>query len=233
MTPHSVPRLARALSGLALLSVSISCSPSGSLSFASISGLRWNTQHAAIRLRPGVTTEEVVFPFRNAASQAITISRVEADCDCLVSSGWPRTIAPGEASAVTIQFTVGERTGEQLRTIRVFTAAEPTKPELLRLTVDVPETLTLNTRQLEWKVGAPPAPLTIGVEVHGDPIKIVRAVSSNSTFSPAVKVLNEGRKYTIEVTPKDTAGARSSELLIETDFPTAPWNRFTVKLHVR
>lgn len=72
--------------------------------------------------------EQVVheYKFTNTGKGPLVISTVTASCGCTVPRTWPRTpIAPGESSAIKVEFNSEDRAGQTNKTITVNANTKP------------------------------------------------------------------------------------------------------------
>lgn len=70
------------------------------------------------------------FHFRNTGNADLVISRCEATCGCTVADYPRRKVKPGEEGYVTITFSSGSKTGQQVQEVTVLSNAQPARTKL-------------------------------------------------------------------------------------------------------
>lgn len=194
-------------------------------------GLEWDDLDCKLHTVTGGTNLVARYTFRNAGTNAVTITSVKSSCStCTTASADKKTYAPGEKGVVTAVFQVGAQTGVLDKTIAVSTtdAAQPVTTLQLRVSVGdlskarFPEPpLRLKPAALEWKVGETKTPKTILIEVRGEaPIRVLGVKSDNPKLAAKLETLISGQSYGITVTPSATDKAMKGRLAVETDAPS-------------
>jgi hypothetical protein len=120
--------------------------------------LTWERQDATIDAAPGQELVEAAFPFRNATDRPIRITRIRSSCGCTTASLDDRLIQPNprnEHETLTARFTLGDRVGQQVKRITVYTDHPVTT---LTLRVNIPHVLRPQPALLIWRPPAPRAP---------------------------------------------------------------------------
>ncbi len=183
-----------------------------------------------IELNPGIEAfqnapVEARFSFTNTGSAPWEIVSSDPDCGCTVAEISKRRVAPGESGEIVVRFTVGDRVGRQEKRIVVRgreaigdTAAQPVAR--LTLVVNLPELVRISPARITWTLGEPVAPKTMLVEAQFAEMPIARlsAKSTQAMFQPEVRVLEEGRRYEIVVTPLNTGILVTGHLPIRCEF---------------
>lgn len=70
------------------------------------------------------------FHFRNEGNADLVISRCEATCGCTVADYPRRRIKPGEEGYVTVTFSSGGKSGQQVQEVTVLSNAQPSRIKL-------------------------------------------------------------------------------------------------------
>jgi hypothetical protein len=65
------------------------------------------------------------------------------------------------------------------------------------------------------------------------PIKVIGVSTTNTNFTCEIVTVVPGRDYKIKVTPANVAHPEQSLLLIDTDYPNAPWHRVSGHLTIQ
>lgn len=115
--------------------------------------LSWEKRKLDFVARSGEKEIVAIFRFANEGNTPIAITAVHSSCGCTTTELSKRNYAPGESGEIKAIFSIGERVGEQEKTIQVVTDAAPTKPDLLTLRVNIPELFICDRRMLLWKIG--------------------------------------------------------------------------------
>lgn len=165
------------------------------------------------------------FKFTNAGSEPLEIRHADAGCSCLAVefAGSKASYAPGESGIMRATFKIGNFQGTVNKEILIWLADDPDEKPSTKviLRVHIPNVVALEPKTLKWELGAPTETKTMLVKMdYEKPIHVIAAETSNADFSAEIKVIEEGKVYAIEVTPRDTSGQRLSIVRIETDFDT-------------
>jgi hypothetical protein len=83
--------------------------------------LTWERTTFEATVDPDEKEIRTAFAFRNRSDTPITILAVTTDCECTVASLEKKTYSPGEAGAIQVKFTLGERVGVVEKKIQVET----------------------------------------------------------------------------------------------------------------
>jgi hypothetical protein len=76
---------------------------------------------------------EYSFVFTNTSKEPVSLTSVKPSCGCTVPE-WPReALKPGESAKIDVKFNSAGKIGRQLKSVSVFTSADPDRPVVLRL----------------------------------------------------------------------------------------------------
>ena len=89
------------------------------LPFSAQAGLRFEATSVEIKPEPGEPQVVAKFPFKNTSDKNVTIFATESDCGCTTAGLEKKEYSPGEAGTITATFAIGDRTGAQVKQIRV------------------------------------------------------------------------------------------------------------------
>ncbi len=182
--------------------------------------LRWDNPEQSFSAKPTDRTVQAHFRFTNEGKTPVTIDAVRTSCGCTTASLDKKDYLPGESGEIEAKFDVAGRVGHQEKAILVTTKEAPDKPAVLRLTVEIPETVKVEPEMVLWRVGEKPEAKTIRVSVaDGSPAKIVAVVTDTPAIGISVVESLPGREATVRVTPSDTSRPDGATLLIKTDYP--------------
>lgn len=166
-----------------------------------------------------VTTD---FSFTNKGDKPVTIAKTNPGCSCLKVeiSGGKLKYAPGESGVVRTTFDMGNFSGTVDKMVALWIDDDPVdKPSTtLTVRVHIPVLVALEPKTVKWNLGANPDPQTIQIRMaEGKSIRVTGVKSSSPAFKCEVKVLEEGRKYDLIVTPLEMNAPGMSVVRIETD----------------
>jgi hypothetical protein len=176
------------------------------------------------------------YRFTNVGAQPVKIQNIKASCGCTTAALSKTEFAPGESGEIEAKFTFGGRTGKQQKAIAVTTSADP-EPTILRLVVNIAETVKIQPAFVMWMAGEPALSKIIHITVAEDaPVKIESVVSDDAGVKVQMAELRAGKEYELQVTPDDTREPAVATLMIKTDYPADnPQTRYAyariIKLH--
>ena len=116
-------------------------------------GLDWPKTRLELSATAGDGEVTAEFPFKNATHGPIEIVDVRTSCECTTATPSMTTVPPGESGVLHVVFEVGDRVGQQEKTIDVFTRDAPSRPAVLILDVKIAEVVVSQPRALIWSLG--------------------------------------------------------------------------------
>jgi Protein of unknown function (DUF1573) len=188
--------------------------------------LLWNTTQITLRANSEDKAESATFLFQNGAPYAIKIIDVKTSCGCTTADLTKRNYAPGEKGALNINYSIGNQTGLQRKTIIVSTNDVSHSIYRLLLNVDVPELLKMSTRYVVWNVGDNLDSQFI--ELSAKPttsVQVISVTSDSLNINAVLRILDPGKRYSIQVTPTTTETEARGTLVIETNLQQDGHNR--------
>src|SRR5438874_107044 len=182
--------------------------------------LKW--EQNTIDLHPALADKTAVahFKYENVGKTPVHFKSVKASCGCTTTQSQKEVVNPGEKGEVTATFNIGERTGQQAKTVTVQTDdPNPTQATtVLTLKATIPQALEIKPTFVYWQSGEEPKPKKVSVKAAKEfPAKEI-TIKSNQNFESKVEPGKAG-EWTIEVTPKDTSHPIGTALQIQTDYP--------------
>jgi len=196
--------------------------------------LVWDKTNVEVCAVPGDGKVEAAFPFRNTGSYPVKISRLESSCDCTTTRLKQSTIAPGETGEVVAVFEFGRRLGRHAKTIDVHTVPRTTPPVELTLVADIAQKIELDRSLLLWTRNAPATPQDIRVKVvQQEPLRGLRAISSDPRLAATVQEISPGREYVVRVAPSDTASPLRAELKLLAEGAAGQFSQSLVRVRVK
>ncbi len=165
-------------------------------------GLTWDTTYREIKVPSGQKEVLTDFVFKNSTSAQIEISSMQTSCGCTAAKIDKKQIAPGESAAVHVRFDIGNRKGEQVKSVVVKTSDQARQTLILRALIQDP--VAFSQKEFVWRSGTPGVERDSMVEV-GAGAQILGAESLNDQFDVRLDEMEKGSRYRIVVTPRSTA----------------------------
>lgn len=191
---------------------------------ASLSAAPLTFEKTLIEVKAPIDSATVTedFKFTNAGDTTVMIREADAGCSCVGVhvSGSKLSYAPGESGVLRAKFELGSFQGTVDKQINIWLKGDPAeKPSnTVTLRVHIPQIIKITPRTIKWKTGSEPVMKVVTVEMDYEKAIHVKSVSSSNTnFEAKLVVVEEGKKYHLEVTPKNTESPGLSILRVETD----------------
>jgi len=182
--------------------------------------LKW--EETAVDLHPALGDKHAIahFKYQNVGITTVRFKSVKPSCGCTSVQTHVDRVAPGESGEIIASFHIGDRTGVQVKTVKVQTDEPGSAPAatILTLKATIPELLEVRPALVYWQSGEDLKPKTITVRATKDfPAKSIKVIASNPAFSTRVQKVGEG-EFQIEVQPPAETGKRnSSTITIQSD----------------
>lgn len=197
--------------------------------------LKW--EQNTIDLHPALADKTAVahFKYENVGKTPVHFKSVKASCGCTTTQSQKEVVNPGEKGEVTATFNIGDRTGQQMKTVTVQTDdPNPTQATtVLTLKATIPQALEIKPTFVYWQSGEEPKPKKISIKAAKDfPAKNITVKSNSQIFQSKVEPGSGAGEWTIEVTPKDTSHPVGTALLVQTDYPKEAPKSFYVNVQV-
>jgi hypothetical protein len=117
--------------------------------------LEWSKTRVELSATAGDGSVSAEFPYKNTSGHPIEIAQVRTSCDCTTATPTVNTVLPGKGGVIRAVFEVGDRLGQQEKTIEVVTRDAPEKPAVLILHIRIAEVVLSQPRALIWPIGGP------------------------------------------------------------------------------
>ena len=183
--------------------------------FGARAELKWDKTE--VELHPTPADKQAVghFTYQNAGKEPVHFKSVHASCGCTTAQTQKDQVPPGEKGEITATFTIGDRTGTQVKTVTVETD-DPANPKtVLTLRTIIPQQLEITPTFVFWKQGEKPDAKTITVKVGKEfTVNHIKVTSSSPDFQTKVKEAGKG-EFKIDVQPKETNNLVASTLTIQ------------------
>lgn len=182
--------------------------------------LKWENPEQTFTAKPLDKVMVAKFRFTNIGTTSLKITDIRPSCGCTTAWLEKKEYAPGESGEIEAKFKFDGRLGHQQKWIVVTTDWVPPQPTILRMTVNIPETITIQPALVMWRVGDQLKPKTVRIAVPNEiPAKVVSVQADNALIKLELREIRPGKELEVQVTPTTTSQPGSATLLIRTDFP--------------
>jgi len=196
--------------------------------------LKWEQNVIDLHPKVGDKTAVAHFKYQNNGKTPVHFKSVKASCGCTTTQTQKDVVNPGEKGEIVATFTIGDRTGQQMKTVTVQTDdPNPTQATtLLTFKADIPQALEIKPSFVYWTSGEEPKPKKVSIKASKDfPAKNISMKSNSQNFESKVEPEKSGG-WTIVITPKDTSRAMGTALTVETDYPKESPKSFYVNASI-
>lgn len=189
------------------------------LGFSARAALVW--ENPEVDLHPTLSDKTAVahFKYTNTGKKPIKITDVHSSCGCTVAAPPKEPIAPGGKGEIVATFTIGDRVGEQKKTIEVRTDEPNTEATVLKLKATIPRLLEYKPVLLYWRRDEPRAPKSIEVKIGDSPITKLDVTTSDPSIKIETVAVPDKKAFRITVTPDPGNRPVNAVLKIQPDFP--------------
>src|SRR5436305_6453528 len=191
------------------------------LGVAARAELKWEQNTIELHPSAGDKTAVAHFKYQNVGTIPVHFKSVKASCGCTSTQSQKEVVNPSEKGKIVATFNIGDRTGQQLKTVTVQMGdPNPTQAtNTLTLKANIAPTLEIKPPVVYWQNGEEPKPKKVSVKAAKEfPAKEITIKSNSQNFESKVEPGKAG-EWTIEVTPKDTSHPIGTALQIQTDYP--------------
>jgi len=179
--------------------------------------LSLNVPVVEVKPKPEDEETQVVFKFRNKGDKAVKILGLESACSCLSAELDKAEYKPGEEGSGTAVFKVASFSGRHEKHITVNTDDPKQSAWQVNFVLNIASVIEVKPKTLEWFIGDEAKSKSCLIEFTGEePMKIIKIDSTRETVTFEWKELEEGRKYLVTATPKNTQEVTLGALKIET-----------------
>src|SRR5438309_2828088 len=195
--------------------------------------LKW--EQTSVDLRPDFNDKQAVahFKYENVGNTPVHFKSVHASCGCTAAQTQNEQVAPGQKGEITAIFTIGGRTGTQVKTVTVQTDDPERSSIVLTLKAVITPLLEFQPTLVYWQNGEEPKPKIITAKANKDAaIKKLDVSSSTPDFTAKVDPGSAPNEFRISVQPRDTTKAVYATLTIKPDSPANTGNMFSAAARV-
>src|SRR5438270_6056703 len=205
------------------------------LGVAARAELKW--EQNTIEWHPTAADKTAVahFKYQNVGTIPVHFKSVKASCGYTTTQSQKEVVNPSEKGEIVATFNIGDRTGQQAKTVTVQTDdPNPTQATtILTLKATIPQALEIKPTFVYWQSGEELKPKKISIKAAKDfPVKNITVKSNSQIFQSKVEPGSAAGEWTIEVTPKDTSHPVGTALLVQTDYPKDSPKSFYVNVQV-
>ena len=196
--------------------------------------LKW--EQSVVEVHPSAGDKQAVarFKYENTGKTPIHFKSVKASCGCTTTQSQKETVNPGEKGEIIASLNIGDRTGQQVKTVTVQTDdPNPTQATtILTLKANITPPMEIKPTFVYWTSGEAPKTKTVSLRAAKEfPVKDLTVKSNSQNFDSKL-VPGKPGEWTLEVTPKDTSHTMGTALLIQTDYPKEAPKSFYVNAQV-
>jgi hypothetical protein len=184
--------------------------------------LKWEQNVIDLHPAAGDKTAVAHFKYQNTGKTPVHFKSVKASCGCTTTQSQKEVVNPGEKGEVVATFNIGDRTGQQVKTVTVQTD-DPNPAQattVLTLKAMIGSALEMSPQVVYWQSGEAPKMKKVFLRAAKEfPAKEITIKSNSQNFESKVQPGSAPGEWTVEVTPKDTSHPMGTALLIQTDYP--------------
>jgi hypothetical protein len=182
--------------------------------------LKWENPEQTLTAKPLDKVISTKFRFTNVGTSPVKITDLQPSCGCTTASLQKKEYAPGESGEIEAKFKFDGRVGHQEKWIVVTTDWVPPQRTILRFTVSIPESITIQPQLVLWRVGDQPTPKTVRIAIPDEvPGRVVSVQADSTAVKLELHEIRPGKELEVKVTPTTTSQPESATLLIRTDYP--------------
>ncbi len=182
--------------------------------------LKWENTEQTFTAKPLDKVIVAKFRFTNIGTTSLKITDLRPSCGCTTAFLEKKEYGPGESGEIEARFKFDGRLGHQEKWVVVTTDWVPPQPTVLRLTVNIPEAITIDPELVVWRVGDQLKPKTVRIAISDEiPAKVVSVQANNAAVKLELREIRPGKELEVKVTPTTTSQPGSATLLIRTDYP--------------
>src|SRR5580704_14702801 len=127
--------------------------------------LKWENPEQTFTVKPQDKVIVAKFRFTNVGTTSLKITDLRPSCGCTTALLEKKEYAPGESGEIEAKFKFDGRVGHQEKWIVVTTDWVPPQPTILRFTVSIPESITIQPQLVLWRVGDQLKPKTVRISI--------------------------------------------------------------------
>src|SRR5204862_3227251 len=128
------------------------------LGVPAIAELKWEQNTIELHPSAGDKTAVAHFKYQNTGTAPVRFKSVKASCGCTATQSQKEVVNPGEKGEIVATFNIGDRTGQQMKTVTVQTDDPNPKQATTILTfkATIPQALDIRPAFVYWQTGEEP-----------------------------------------------------------------------------
>ena len=184
--------------------------------------LKFDEVTKEIRAEADARSVTADFNFKNETAEDVIIDRYDASCTCINAQikGGKLVYKAGETGVIRAAFDTSLFSGTEEKTVGVWLKGDPAaKPSIVLTTrIVIPVLVEVEPKTLIWETGDKAEPKTVTLTMHhSEPIRVKGVSGADARFRQGLKVIEEGKKYEVVITPASTEKPGMGVIHIETD----------------
>lgn len=189
---------------------------------AHATGIEFDTKLRELDATADAKTIAVEFSFTNRGDKPSKIRKYHASCSCMAAmiGDGKLEYVPGESGVIRINFDLGNLSGTVEKNVLVFIDDDPdSRPSVSLVTrIHIPTVVAVEPKTLTWPIDGAPGTKTVRITMNHDrPVRVTAVSSSSEVYTHELRTIEEGKRYELDVTAKDTRSPILGVLRIETD----------------
>ena len=196
--------------------------------------LKWDQSIVDVHPAPGDKQAVAHFKYQNTGTTPVHFKSVKASCGCTTTQTQKEVVNPGEKGEIIASLNIGDRTGQQVKTVTVQTD-DPNPAQattILTLRANIAPPLEIKPTFVYWTSGEAPKTKKVSLKAAKEfPVTNITIKSNNQNFDSKI-VPGKPGEWTLEVTPKDTSHPMGTALLLQTDYPKEAPKSFSVNAQI-
>jgi hypothetical protein len=175
----------------------------------------FTTRRIKTTVEPGMGEVALTYEFTNKTDLPLAVEEFSHTCGCMLGEWDGKPVEIGATGKITAKFLTKGLRGTVTKSLLVKFVGIGTVE--LAAEVTIPETLTYSAQTLRWPVGGNPEPRVVDVAVKSArPVRVL-SVRGDTAFDTSLDTVEEGRRYRITITPRDTNAERVGVFQVRTD----------------
>jgi hypothetical protein len=178
--------------------------------------LKW--EQTLIESHPPFGARQAVahFKYQNIGKTPFHINSVHPSCGCTAAELVKNTVSPAESGDITVTFTIGDRTGTQVRDVTVK-SSDPDHGSaitklLLKAVIAAP--IEIQPALVYWNTGEEPKPKTIMVKATAGSVRSISLTVSDPDFRARFDRVGDSQ-FKITVQPVETTKAARATIKVQ------------------
>lgn len=182
------------------------------------SDLKWEQMEIQVAADPSDKKAEADFSFTNGTSHPIELGKIHTSCGCTTAEVSKKIYQPGESGVVHVTFNMSGRKGIQEKLIIVET--ESPTPDVLKLRVEIPDSVKVDKKMLVWHVNDLPEPQSFEITIpHPQVTRITGVKGVEAKFEASLEEIENGKNYRLKVVPATTKEIMRGTIRLEIEDP--------------